>query len=418
MHEIGDFSVGVAVHPECHPASTDRTADRQRQAEKLAIADFGLSQFFFDADVWFEFLGDLDALGVTTPVIPGIMPVTNVKSVKRMSEMAGAAFPAALEQRLRAVEDDDDAMRAVGDGGRDRAVPRPHGRRRALVPLLHAQPFERDPRDLRQSRFGTRLTAGAAEHRTVNRGEPRRHLAGTDRRALLDEARGGTLREAARIVPDTVRLVRRLAADKTLRRGVRVRLWLLLAYLASPIDLVPDFIPVIGFADDAIVTSLVLRSVIKHAGRKRSSKLWPGTSDGLATLVRICRLSPERGSSPPHGQARRRLVRTGYASKASRSVGTSIGIVVLAVAALAARSVALAGFGLDSLIEIGASTVVIWELSGTGRGSPGPGDGAHRHGVSVPGGVPRHREHVRAGHRASRRSTHRSASRGRRRPRW
>ena len=88
--------------------------DRQRQAEKLAVADFGLSQFFFDADVWFEFLGDLDALGVTTPVIPGIMPVTNVKSVKRMSEMAGAAFPRALEQRLRAVEDDDDAMRAVG----------------------------------------------------------------------------------------------------------------------------------------------------------------------------------------------------------------------------------------------------------------------------------------------------------------
>ena len=111
---VGAFSVGVAVHPESHPASTDRVQDRQRQAEKLAVADFGLSQFFFDADVWFEFLGDLDALGVTTPVIPGIMPVTNVKSVKRMSEMAGAAFPPALEQRLRAVEDDDDAMRAVG----------------------------------------------------------------------------------------------------------------------------------------------------------------------------------------------------------------------------------------------------------------------------------------------------------------
>ena len=111
---IGDFSVGVAVHPECHPASPDRTTDRQRQAEKLATADFGLSQFFFDADVWFEFLGDLDALGVTTPVIPGIMPVTNVKSVKRMSEMAGAEFPKELEARLREFEDDEDAMRAVG----------------------------------------------------------------------------------------------------------------------------------------------------------------------------------------------------------------------------------------------------------------------------------------------------------------
>src|SRR5580704_8006713 len=114
VREIGDFSVGVAVHPEGHPASTDRRRDRQRQAEKLAVADFGLSQFFFDADVWFEFLGDLDALGVTTPVIPGIMPVTNVRSVKRMSEMAGAEFPRRLERRLHAVEDDEEAMRAIG----------------------------------------------------------------------------------------------------------------------------------------------------------------------------------------------------------------------------------------------------------------------------------------------------------------
>jgi methylenetetrahydrofolate reductase (NADPH) len=74
IRDIGDFSVGVAVHPEGHPASGNVRDDRRRQAEKLAVADFGLSQFFFDADVWFEFLGDLDALGVSTPVIPGIMP--------------------------------------------------------------------------------------------------------------------------------------------------------------------------------------------------------------------------------------------------------------------------------------------------------------------------------------------------------
>ena len=114
IRAIGDFSIGVAVHPEGHPASINARDDRRRQAEKLALADFGLSQFFFDADVWFEFLGDLDVLGVTTPVIPGIMPVTNAKSVKRMSDMAGAEFPAWLEQRLRSVEDDEAAMRAVG----------------------------------------------------------------------------------------------------------------------------------------------------------------------------------------------------------------------------------------------------------------------------------------------------------------
>src|SRR3954451_22631288 len=114
VRDAGDFSIGVAVHPEGHPASSDRAVDRRRQAEKLARADFGVSQFFFEADVWFEFLGDLREQGVSTRVIPGIMPVLNVKSVKRMAEMSGAAFPSWLEARLRAVEDDEDAMRAVG----------------------------------------------------------------------------------------------------------------------------------------------------------------------------------------------------------------------------------------------------------------------------------------------------------------
>jgi methylenetetrahydrofolate reductase (NADPH) len=114
VRDVGDFSVGVAVHPEGHPASSDRASDRRRQAEKLAQADFGISQFFFEAGVWFEFLDDLRELGVTARVIPGIMPVLNVKSVKRMAEMSGADFPRALEDRLRAVENDEDAMRAVG----------------------------------------------------------------------------------------------------------------------------------------------------------------------------------------------------------------------------------------------------------------------------------------------------------------
>jgi methylenetetrahydrofolate reductase (NADPH) len=114
IRDVGDFSVGVAVHPEGHPASTEHAEDRRWQAAKLAAADFGISQFFFEADVWFAFLDDLREHGVETRVIPGIMPVLNVKSVKRMAEMSGADFPRALEQRLRAVEDDEDAMRAVG----------------------------------------------------------------------------------------------------------------------------------------------------------------------------------------------------------------------------------------------------------------------------------------------------------------
>ena len=78
--------------------------------------------------------------------------------------------------------------------------------------------------------------------------------------------RGGLLHEALRILPDTLRLIRRLAADTTLPRGVRIRLGLLLVYLAIPFDLIPDFIPVLGYADDAIVVTAVLRSVVRRAG--------------------------------------------------------------------------------------------------------------------------------------------------------
>ncbi|WP_410641128.1 YkvA family protein [Amycolatopsis sp. lyj-346] len=102
--------------------------------------------------------------------------------------------------------------------------------------------------------------------------------------------RGGLLREALRLLPDVLRLVRRLAADKTLPRGVRIRLGLLLAYLALPIDLVPDFIPVLGYADDAIIVSAVLRSVVRRAGLDAVRAHWPGTEDGFAALVRLTRI--------------------------------------------------------------------------------------------------------------------------------
>jgi uncharacterized membrane protein YkvA (DUF1232 family) len=97
-------------------------------------------------------------------------------------------------------------------------------------------------------------------------------------------------RELLRLLPDVLRLVRRLAGDRTLPRGVRVRLWLLMAYLAMPIDLVPDFVPVLGHADDAIVVALVLRSVVRRAGAAAVERHWPGTPEGLAALRRASRL--------------------------------------------------------------------------------------------------------------------------------
>ena len=101
---------------------------------------------------------------------------------------------------------------------------------------------------------------------------------------LIARPEGGLLKEAMRLLPDTLRLLRRLAADKSIARGVRVRLWLLFAYLAMPVDLIPDFIPVIGYADDAVIVAAVLRSVVRKAGPDAIRRNWPGTPEGLAAI--------------------------------------------------------------------------------------------------------------------------------------
>jgi uncharacterized membrane protein YkvA (DUF1232 family) len=97
-------------------------------------------------------------------------------------------------------------------------------------------------------------------------------------------------RDALRLLPDLVRLLRRLAGDRSLPRGVRVRLWLLLGYLAMPVDLVPDFVPVIGYADDVVVVAFALRSVTRRAGPEALDRHWPGTPEGLAAVRRLAGL--------------------------------------------------------------------------------------------------------------------------------
>jgi uncharacterized membrane protein YkvA (DUF1232 family) len=104
---------------------------------------------------------------------------------------------------------------------------------------------------------------------------------------LVARPSGPLLAEAVRLLPDLLRLLRRLAADRTLPRGVRVRLALLLAYLAVPIDLIPDFVPVLGYADDAIIVTLVLRGTVRRAGLAAVRAHWPGTDDGFAALCRL-----------------------------------------------------------------------------------------------------------------------------------
>jgi uncharacterized membrane protein YkvA (DUF1232 family) len=104
---------------------------------------------------------------------------------------------------------------------------------------------------------------------------------------LVSRPKGNRLSEAMRLLPDVLRLLRRLAADSDVPRTARVRLALLLGYLALPFDLVPDFVPVLGYADDAIIASLVLRSVVRRAGSPLIRRHWPGSEDGLAALARL-----------------------------------------------------------------------------------------------------------------------------------
>ncbi len=107
------FSVGVAAHPELHPRSPDRATDRKFLAAKLSRADFAITQFFFDLDVYVQMVNELADLGVTKPVLPGIMPVTNKNQIRRMAELSGAAFPTWLADRLDRT-DDAEEIRRIG----------------------------------------------------------------------------------------------------------------------------------------------------------------------------------------------------------------------------------------------------------------------------------------------------------------
>ena len=114
IREVGDFAVGVAAHPEPHPRSTSLASDRAHTAEKLALADFAITQFFFDAGHYFDLVDSLRALGVDKPVIAGIMPATSLASIQRMTQLQGSEFPEWLSRKLHAVGDDPQAVRRVG----------------------------------------------------------------------------------------------------------------------------------------------------------------------------------------------------------------------------------------------------------------------------------------------------------------
>jgi methylenetetrahydrofolate reductase (NADPH) len=111
---VGGFSIGVAAHPQGHPRSPDMASDRHHFADKLRLADFGVTQFFFRADDYRRLLDDLAQYGIDKPIVPGIMPITSLASVKRMAELSGYEVPAEVVERIERAGEDPVAVRQAG----------------------------------------------------------------------------------------------------------------------------------------------------------------------------------------------------------------------------------------------------------------------------------------------------------------
>jgi methylenetetrahydrofolate reductase (NADPH) len=115
IKENFDFCVGAAGFPEVHLDAPDRASDLQYANAKVESgAEFLITQLFFDNEAYFDYVEEARAVGIEVPIIPGIMPITNVRQVTRFAELSGAALPKSVTDRINEVADDDDQVRRVG----------------------------------------------------------------------------------------------------------------------------------------------------------------------------------------------------------------------------------------------------------------------------------------------------------------
>ena len=115
IRERFDFCIGAACFPEVHPDAPDRASDLgYARAKQEAGVDFLITQLFFENELYFDFVDEARAAGITVPIIPGIMPITNYGQIKRFTDLCGASIPDELERELNGRADDPEAVAELG----------------------------------------------------------------------------------------------------------------------------------------------------------------------------------------------------------------------------------------------------------------------------------------------------------------